>query len=110
VTVPDAFLSYMSGEGPLLVANEAGCVGTNSVHVVRLTGEVTIQALQAAWGQEWTKLSCEVEGHPLGGGMLKIEPREAQRVLIHAAGLRSRTDRLLVAEGLAVMRRWRHHA
>jgi adenine-specific DNA-methyltransferase len=29
-----------------------------------------------------TALSCEIEGHPLGGGMLKIEPGEAARLLL----------------------------
>jgi adenine-specific DNA-methyltransferase len=32
VCVPDAFLSYMSGEAPAPVANHAGCVATNSMH------------------------------------------------------------------------------
>jgi hypothetical protein len=29
-----------------------------------------------------TRLSAEVEGHPLGGGMLKLEPTEAEKLLI----------------------------
>jgi len=27
-------------------------------------------------------MSCELEGHPLGGGMLKLEPSEAENVLV----------------------------
>jgi hypothetical protein len=29
-----------------------------------------------------SQLSAEVEGHPLGGGMLKLEPSEAERTLV----------------------------
>ena len=72
VSVPNAFLSYMSGTSPGLAANRAGCVGTNSVHVVRLNGAMNVTKLQHIWKQDFTRLSCEVEGHPLGGGLLKL--------------------------------------
>ena len=82
VSVPDAFLSYMSGVTPSLVANHAKCVGTNSVHVVKLNGTMDISELQDRWRQPLTQLSCELEGHPLGGGMLKLEPREAGKIVL----------------------------
>ncbi|MCA9290621.1 MAG: N-6 DNA methylase [Phycisphaerales bacterium] len=109
VTVPDAFLSYMSGGSPALVRNEAGCVATNSVHVVRLTGSMTKLALMTAWRRPFTRLSCEIEGHPLGGGLLKLEPREAGRVVLTSGspGATRVTD--LIADGIEQMRRWRHH-
>jgi hypothetical protein len=109
VVVPDAFLSYMSGAGPSLVANQAKCVGTNSVHVVRLKGSATISELQRIWKQPFTQLSCEVEGHPLGGGMLKLEPREAGRIVLSPHRDRSRRERKLIREGLYTMRQWRHY-
>ena len=108
VTVPDAFLSYMSGGSPSLVLNEAGCVGTNSVHVVHLKRGISGTQLARSWNDSFTALSCEIEGHPLGGGMLKVEPREAARVAI----LRGRIDREgrgLVSEGIEDLRRWRHY-
>jgi adenine-specific DNA-methyltransferase len=108
VAVPDAFLSYMSGRGPAFVENSAGCVGTNSVHVVRLTGKVKRRQLARSWSSPLTELSCEVEGHPLGGGMLKVEPREAARVLVHPTGdLNEFVDP--VQEGIRALRRWRHY-
>jgi adenine-specific DNA-methyltransferase len=58
VIVPDAFLAYMSGHGPALVANRAGCVGTNSVHTVNLTGDWSLPRLQRAWQDTFTSLSC----------------------------------------------------
>ncbi len=109
VRVPDAFLSYMSDSGAALVGNRAGCVGTNSVHVVELTGSLGISALQRIWGQGFTHLSCELEGHPLGGGLLKLEPREASRVLLTRERF-SDPNQQLIEQGMETMRRWRHHA
>lgn len=109
VVVPDAFLSYMSGRAPALVANHAKCVGTNSVHIVKLQERVSLNWLQQIWGQDFTRLSCEIEGHALGGGMLKLEPREASRILLTASP-RSKSDRRLIEEGIETLQRWRHYA
>ena len=76
VQIPDFFLSYMSGLEPSLVSNEAHCSCTNSVHRVRLKAKDGRKRL-TVWGSAFVQLSCELEGHPLGGGMLKLEPREA---------------------------------
>jgi hypothetical protein len=38
--------------------------------------------LSALWQTSLTRLSVEIEGHALGGGMLKLEPTEAGRVLV----------------------------
>jgi hypothetical protein len=109
VVVPDAFLAYMSGDGPGLVANRAGCTGTNSVHMVALTGAMKVSELQSTWAKPFTRLSCEIEGHPLGGGMLKIEPREAGKIILVRRDFRSKDERELIAEGVATMRQWRHY-
>jgi len=108
VTVPHAFLSYMSSYGPVLVANRARCVGTNSVHTVNLTGDWSLSKLQRAWKDPFTSLSCEVEGHPLGGGVLKIEPGEAARVALVSKRFWSREEHRLIAEGVHTLRQWRH--
>lgn len=109
VTIPDGFLSYMSGEGPKLVSNSAKCVGTNSVHVVHLTGGISMDRLMRLWSCPITALSCEIEGHPLGGGMLKVEPREAARIMLTDAENGSAKDRETVLEAVATMKRWRHY-
>lgn len=108
VKVPDAFLAYMSSYGPSLVANKARCVGTNSVHTVNLTGAWSFPKIQQAWEGPFTALSCELEGHPLGGGMLKIEPGEAARVALVSKSRWSPVERKLIAEGIETMRQWRH--
>lgn len=110
VQVPDMILSYMSGFTPNLVTNTAGCTCTNSVHSVRLKRKADASRILDAWSSPFVKLSAELEGHALGGGMLKLEPREAGRILFPAAeALASmRTDD--VDSALGVLRSWRHYA
>ncbi len=111
VRVPDAFLTYMSGRRPALVRNDAGCVCTNSVHGVSVRPGVDVGTLQNAWRHPLVELSCELEGHPLGGGMLKLEPREAASVAIPFGALaltRAQSD--VLTEAIAHMRRWRNYA
>ncbi len=81
---PDAFLSYMSGNMPYLVANDAGVVASNSLHLVRFHqgSAMDRDTLAALWHTSLTQLSTEIEGHAMGGGMLKLEPTEAENVVI----------------------------
>ncbi|MCL4369957.1 MAG: SAM-dependent methyltransferase [Chloroflexi bacterium] len=78
------FLTYMSGGDPKLVANEADAVAPNTLHIVRLAPNSRVGTIElaAAWQTSLTALSCEMEGHSLGGGMLKLEPTEAGRVAV----------------------------
>ncbi|MGQ0629324.1 MAG: N-6 DNA methylase [Phycisphaerales bacterium] len=110
VTVPDGFLSYMSGAGPTLASNQAGCVCTNSVHAVHLAKGMSMARLMQLWAQPLTALSCELEGHPLGGGMLKIEPREAARIVLSDRAIRTEADKATFANAVTEMKRWRHYA
>ena len=101
----------MSGEGPQLVANEAHCPCTNSIHGVTLTDGLDLASLEKMWDTPLARLSCELEGHPLGGGMLKLEPGESSRIVLPKPGLRLSAHELrLVKEGIEKMRRWRHYA
>jgi adenine-specific DNA-methyltransferase len=87
VHLPEAFLTYMGGAAHRLVVNEVGAVAPNSLHVVRLRpdGGLSAYALAALWQTSLTRLSVEVEGHALGGGMLKLEPTEAESVALARA-------------------------
>lgn len=80
----EAFLTYMSGERPRLVANNAGLFAPNTLHVVRVHDGVPVtgRVLSLLWQTSIARLSAQIEGHAVGGGMLKLEPREAERVLL----------------------------
>lgn len=108
VTVPDGFLTYMSGESVQVIGNAARCVGTNSVHVVHMKDGCSFRRTQSRFESVLTQLSCELEGHPLGGGMLKVEPREAQRLLLspEPSGQLSSAEATL-RSGIEAMRSWR---
>lgn len=82
VKVGDALLSYMSGASPKLVRNGAGFVAPNTLHIVRFSRDFHWRYFIAGWRSSLTKLSCEIEGHALGGGLLKLKPSEAENVRV----------------------------
>ncbi len=108
VRTPHAFLSIMSGRGPRLVGNAAAATCTNSVHAVHFLDQVDAMRYVSNWTNELTTLSCELEGHALGGGVLKIEPAEARRVLMAPDLDLSEEQKELLRSGTRELRRWRH--
>ncbi len=109
VKVPDYFLTYMSGSSPNLVRNSARVTCTNAVHCVRLHEGETGRRVFHAWESPFVQLSCELEGHPLGGGMLKLEPGEASRIVVPAAARMADLSAPDIREAVSSMRAWRHH-
>lgn len=110
VKTPDFFMSYMSGASAGLVRNDGGATCTNSVHGVRVKDAKGMGAFVRDWDSPFLALSREIEGHPLGGGMLKLEPREAGQLLLPPAALVAATRADDVADGLRTLQRWRHYA
>jgi tRNA1(Val) A37 N6-methylase TrmN6 len=84
VVAPDAFLTYMSDAVPRLCLNEAGAVAANTLLTVRLPGvpPPLRRAFATAFHGSATLLSCERTGRSYGGGVLKLEPSEADRILV----------------------------
>jgi adenine-specific DNA methylase len=87
VRVASCFLSYMSGSIPKLVLNPEGYVAPNTLHLVQFLKGREPKQFASGWYSSLSRLSCEMEGHALGGGMLKLEPTEAERILIAAPSL-----------------------
>lgn len=110
VQVPDFIMSYMSGRSANLVRNLAGVTCTNSVHSVRVRDVDLAAKLLPQWSTPFVRLSCELEGHALGGGMLKLEPREATRILFPAEDVLSRVDSDALDDAITTLQRWRHYA
>ena len=110
VRVPDYFLTYMSGRAPNLVRNAAGASCTNALHGVRLRRPNNVSSdLLNAWHTPLAQLSCELEGHALGGGVLKLELREAARVILPPLGSATIQSTAEIEEAVFVMRSWRHY-
>jgi hypothetical protein len=78
--------------------------------MVRLTGAMSVTHIQEAWAGPLTRLSCEIEGHPLGGGVLKLEPGEATRIILHGGSVSSPSESRLIEDAIETMKRWRHYA
>jgi adenine-specific DNA methylase len=80
----NAFLSYMTGTAPKVCWNAAQVLATNSTYEVRFprTSSLAAWKLAFAFSSSLVQLSCEIEGHPMGGGMLKLEPSEAEMVIL----------------------------
>jgi adenine-specific DNA methylase len=96
----DLLLTYMNADTPRLTTNSAGAHHLNSVHGVYLrdhTRKVGRALLPVASLNSVTLLGAETVGRAYGGGMLKIEPREADQMPVpslalvekHAEALRS---------------------
>jgi adenine-specific DNA-methyltransferase len=85
VAAPDLFLTYMDRDRPRLLSNRAGVHVLNSLYGVRLKKDrkaagqdlLPLAALNSA-----TMLSAELIGRSYGGGMLKLEPREADKLAL----------------------------
>lgn len=80
VPVPDLFFTYMSHRYPRVIGNPAASTLVNSMHGIRLRPEAppeTRDALPLLVLNSATMLGAEVLGRAYGGGILKMEPREA---------------------------------
>jgi adenine-specific DNA methylase len=79
---PNAFMTYMANQLPRLVLNQAGVVSTNTLHgVYCLSPErVNERALVASFYNSLTLLSAELVGRSYGGGVLKLETQEAEKI------------------------------
>lgn len=80
VAAPDLFFTYMSHRHPRLISNTASATFVNSMHGVRLRADAhprATAALPLVSFNSVTLLGAEIFGRSYGGGILKMEPREA---------------------------------
>lgn len=96
---PHLFFTYMNAGTPQLADNPMGLHHLNSVHGVYLSDEVRHQSsvLALACLNSATALSAETRGRAYGGGILKMEPREAARLLVPSPeAVAATADRLAI--------------
>ena len=94
---PDLFITYMNQDTPQLASNPGHLHYLNSVHGLYLTADLADLAdvLPLAALNTATAFSAEVTGRAYGGGVLKLEPREAARLVVPApAEVRRQRDEL----------------
>lgn len=78
VWVPDAFLLRQVYDGPRIIANRAGATSTDTIHRIRTKGSVDPDWLAAASMNSLTWAFSEIRGRSYGGGVLELEPTEAE--------------------------------
>ena len=98
VETPDLFLTYMNHDRPRLVRNSAQVHILNSVYGVRLSPkrrQLGRDLLPIACLNSITLLGAEIVGRAYGGGLLKFEPREADRLPVPSLERVQMVDKLL---------------
>jgi len=77
VYVPDAFMLRQIHHYPKLVANGALATCTDTIHRVRLKNKIDPASLAATFLNSLTFAFSEILGRSYGGGVLELEPNEA---------------------------------
>lgn len=83
VWIPDGFAFRQIYDFPRFILNRAAAASTDTIH--RLTFKSAKPELVIACTYTWlTGASAEIEGRSYGGGVLELEPNEAERLLVPA--------------------------
>lgn len=82
VWVPDGFMLRQIHTHPRVFANEAGAVSTDTIHRMRIVGDATGEQIAAGSVNSLTFASAEILGRSYGGGILELEPNEAEALLV----------------------------
>lgn len=82
---PNGFIPYMSKEIPYITHNSARVLSTNSIHQIFYSPNVNDEMrkwIQFSMLSSISQLSIELYGKTYGGGVLKVEPTSAKRILV----------------------------
>lgn len=88
--IPDAFVTYMNSYGPNICTNSAGVIALNSCHGLFFfeeNADIGRELLSLACMNSATLFGAEIVGRSYGGGMLKLEPKEACRLPVPSLGV-----------------------
>ncbi len=84
---PDLFMLRQIHLAPRLTVNQAGATSTDTVHRVRVEDGVDPLGLATAFTNSATFAFAEIMGRSYGGGILELEPREAELLPVASPSL-----------------------
>jgi adenine-specific DNA-methyltransferase len=83
VWIPDGFAFRQIYDFPRMVLNASGATSTDTIHRLSSKGAKPERIIANTY--TWlTSASAEIEGRSYGGGVLELEPTEAERLLMPA--------------------------
>lgn len=120
--IPQAFMLRQVHHYPKIILNDAAATSTDTIHRVKLRNGVSARTVAASFLNSLTFAFSEVIGRSYGGGVLELEPNEAEKLplpLIGADALKLEeldallrennisaaldiTDRVLLRDGLGL--------
>jgi adenine-specific DNA methylase len=80
IWIPDAFLFRQIHDFPHFVINNARAISTDTIHRVKQNTNKKFN--QILFYTYLTAATAEIEGRSYGGGVLELEPSEAERLLV----------------------------
>lgn len=78
ISIPDAFIFRQIHQYPLIVTNVAKVATTDTIHRVSYIKKVSSKKFSALFFNSFTLLWCEIIGRSYGGGLLELQPSEAE--------------------------------
>lgn len=102
VWIPHAFMLRQIHHYPKIILNDADATCTDTIHRVRLRNGIPAKTVAAAFLNSLTFAFSEVTGRSYGGGVLELEPNEAEKLplpLINADALDLHELDALLREG-----------
>jgi adenine-specific DNA methylase len=89
---PDAFLLRQIHDHPRIIANATAATSTDTIHRVRMRNGLAPAKLAAGSINTVTFAFSEILGRSYGGGVLELEPREAEALPFPDAGKLTMSD------------------
>lgn len=104
VWTSQAFMLRQVHQYPRIILNDAQATCTDTIHRVKFKSGLPAQAIAGAFLNSLTFAFAEITGRSYGGGVLELEPNEAEKLLLPLGGAElldiDELDRLLRASNI----------